>query len=70
VRLVLKQLQAEPAFPNAVPIDLVTTSGTRRIILKPTSKQTIEEIKLNNEPTTVTIDADKTILKDARVNHD
>jgi hypothetical protein len=38
--------------------------------LKPTGKQTIEEIKLNNEPTTVTIDPDKTILKDARVNHD
>jgi aminopeptidase N len=27
VRLVLKQLQAEPAFPNAVPIDLGTTSA-------------------------------------------
>jgi aminopeptidase N len=67
VRLVLKQLQAEPAFPNAVPIDLVTANGTRRIILKPTSKQMIEEIKLNNEPTTITIDPDKTILKDARV---
>jgi aminopeptidase N len=69
VRLVLKQLQAEPVFPNSVPIDLVTNSGTRRIILKPTSKQTIEEIKLNNEPTTVTVDPGKTILKDARVSH-
>ncbi|MGH9927955.1 MAG: M1 family metallopeptidase [Pyrinomonadaceae bacterium] len=68
LRLLLKQLQAEPAFPNAVLIDILTASGKRRLVLKPISKQTVAEIKLDAAPTTITIDPDNTILKDARVN--
>jgi aminopeptidase N len=69
-KLLLKQLQPEPAFPNAVPIDIVTANGTRRFVLKPTSRQTVDEVKLSAAPTTINIDPDDTILKDARVNHD
>jgi aminopeptidase N len=65
VRLVLRQLQTEPAFPNALPLDLITSSGTRRIVLKPTGKQTIEEVKLNEAPSSVSIDPDNTVLKEA-----
>lgn len=68
LRLVLKQLQAEPAFPNSVPVDLVVAGDKRRIILKPTSKQTVEEIKLEVAPLAVRIDPDNTILKDSRVS--
>lgn len=68
VKLILKQLQPEPAFPNAVPIDIITANGKRRVILKPTSKQTVEELKLKDAPTGVEIDPDNTILKDARVS--
>lgn len=68
LRMQLKQLQAEPAFPNAVPIDILTANGKRRFILKPTGRQTVDEVKLDTSPTTVNIDPDNTILKDARIN--
>lgn len=68
VRLVLRQLQTEPAFPNALPIDILTSNGKRRVILKPTGKQTIEEVKLDEAPATVNIDPENTVLKEAHIN--
>jgi aminopeptidase N len=68
MRLVLQQLQTEPAFPNALPIDVITSAGKRRVILKPTGKQTIEEMQLSEAPTSINIDPDNTILKEARIN--
>jgi aminopeptidase N len=68
LRLVLKQLQVEPAFPNAVPVDLVIAGAARRVILKPTSKQTVEEVKLDAAPLAVRIDPENTILKDAHIS--
>jgi len=67
-RLILKQVQPEPAFPNVVPLDIITAKGKRRVVLKPTSKQTIEEVKLNDAPTAVEVDPDNTILRDARAS--
>ncbi len=67
VRLVLRQLQAEPAFPNAVPLDIMTAGGKRRVILKPTGKETIEELKMDTAPAAVILDPQNTILKEARV---
>ena len=69
LRLVLKQLQPEPAFPNAVPIDIVTVSGKRRLVIKRNGKQTVEELKLKEAPTAVNIDPDNTILRDAHVTN-
>jgi aminopeptidase N len=66
-RLVLKQLQEEPAFPNALPIEIVTATGKRRVLLKPTSKQTVEELKLDAPPAAINIDPDNTVLKDVHV---
>jgi aminopeptidase N len=67
LRMMLKQLQPEPAFPNAVPIDILTANGKRRFILKPTGRQTVDEVKLDASPIGINIDPDNTILKDARV---
>ncbi len=67
LRMLLKQLQPEPAFPNAVPIDILMTNGKRRFILKPTGRQTVDEVKLDAAPTGINIDPDNTILKDARI---
>jgi aminopeptidase N len=69
VRLVLTQLQTEPAFPNALPVDIVTANGRRRVVLKPTSKQTIEEVKLKDAPASINIDPENTVLKEAKVIH-
>ncbi|HEY8188833.1 MAG TPA: M1 family metallopeptidase [Pyrinomonadaceae bacterium] len=67
VRLELRQLQTEPAFPNAVPIDILTAGGKRRIVLRPTGRQTVEEVKLNEAPTGINIDPENTLLKEAEV---
>lgn len=67
VRLVLRQLQTEPAFPNALPVDILTASGKRRVVLKPTGKETIQEVKLNEAPTGINIDPENTVLKEAKV---
>lgn len=68
LRILLKQLQPEPAFPNAVPIDIVTADGKRRLILKPTGRQTVEEVKLDAAPTGLKVDPDNTILKDVHIS--
>ncbi|HEV2828893.1 MAG TPA: hypothetical protein VGW76_14960, partial [Pyrinomonadaceae bacterium] len=68
LRLTLKQLQREPAFPNALPIDILTSRGKRWIVLRPTSKQMTEEMKLDGPPTAVSIDPANTILKEAGVS--
>jgi aminopeptidase N len=67
LRMMLKQLQPEPAFPNSVPIDILTANGKRRFVLKPTGRQTVDEVQLDAAPTGINIDPDNTILKDARV---
>jgi aminopeptidase N len=64
LRLILKQLQREPVFPNALPIEIVTANGNRRVVLKPTSKQMTEDVQLDRPPSSINIDPDNTILKD------
>lgn len=68
LRLVLKQLQTEPAFPNALPVEILTATGKRRILLKSTGKETTEDVKLDEAPTSVNIDPDNTVLKEASVS--
>ncbi|HUS11167.1 MAG TPA: M1 family metallopeptidase [Pyrinomonadaceae bacterium] len=68
VKLILKQLQREPAFPNAVPIEIVTKKGKRRFVLRPSGKQITEEVKLQGRPTGVSIDPENTILKETRIS--
>ncbi len=68
LKLVLKQTQAGDAFPNWVPIEITLAAGTRRVILKPSGKQTIQEIKLEAAPASVKLDPDNTVLKEARVS--
>ena len=68
LKLVLVQLQVEPSFPNALPIDIVTASGKRRILIKPVSKRTVEEIKLDEAPSGVNVDADNAVLKEVHAS--
>jgi aminopeptidase N len=67
LRLSLNQLQPEAAFPNAVVIEISTVTGRRRILLRPTSRQTVDQVRLSAAPTNVSIDPDNTILKEARL---
>jgi aminopeptidase N len=70
VRLVLRQLQTEPAFPNPLPIDILTSNGKRRVILKPTGKQTVEEVRLDESPVAINIDPENTVLKEVSRNRE
>jgi aminopeptidase N len=65
--LTLQQLQSEAAFPNTVPVDILTNVGVRRVVLEPAGKKTIEEFKLSEAPSGMNIDPEHTILKEARV---
>jgi aminopeptidase N len=67
ITLHLKQLQPEPPFPNSIPIDVITKNGKRRVVLKPTAKETIQELRLNSAPVTVQFDPDNTILKEVKL---
>jgi aminopeptidase N len=67
VKLLLRQLQPEPAFPNLLPVDLITSRGKQRIVLKPMSKEAIQEIELDQAPSSVNVDPENTVLKEASV---
>ncbi|HLO01481.1 MAG TPA: M1 family metallopeptidase [Pyrinomonadaceae bacterium] len=68
LRIVLRQLQREPGFPNALPLELITAKGKRRITLKPKGKQSVEEIRLDTPPSAINLDPDNTVLKEAEVS--
>ena len=68
LRLELRQLQAQAAFPNRVPVDIVSATGKRRVLLDPTDKEHVEEIKLNKAPSGVEVDPDNTVLKEIKVS--
>ena len=65
--LTLDQLQRDPAFPNAVPIEVMTASGKRRIVLRPNGKQITDDVKLDSQPTNIQIDPDHTLLKESKL---
>ncbi|HKO62934.1 MAG TPA: M1 family metallopeptidase [Pyrinomonadaceae bacterium] len=62
IRFNLRQRQEQAAFPNSVPITVTTTRGRQAIILKPSGKQTVEELRLNAAPIRVALDPEKQIL--------
>src|SRR6266850_8341224 len=67
LKLVLRQLQPEPAFPNFVTVEISTGAGTQRVALKPVSKETVQELRLNQAPTLIKIDPGNQVLKEATV---
>lgn len=67
VRLVLKQLQAEASFSDALPVDLISGKVTRRVIVQPKGKQSVQEYQLKQAPSSIQVDPDNTILKEVVV---
>jgi hypothetical protein len=67
LRLVLTQLQEEPSFPNQLPIEVVTAKGRMHVVIDPKGKRTIQEVQLDVAPTSINIDPENTVLKEARV---
>jgi len=68
VKLTLKQKQVMDAFTNSIPVEITTPLGKQRIVLKPKSKQTIKTIRLDAAPSTIRLDPENTVLKEASVS--
>ena len=63
--LTLKQTQEDGThYPNAMPVEIVTGTGTRRIKLSPTGRALSTRVYVNKRPTEVRFDPDATILKE------
>ena len=70
VRLVLKQTQDGAPFPNSLPVEIVTPIGKRRIVIQSKGKQTVQAVKLDGVPSSITLDPQNTVLKQARVTQE
>jgi len=68
VTLFLSQIQKEPAFPNTVVVEIVFGNETRRVQLKPDSKEFSFEVKTTSAPTRLILDPENEVLKEARVS--
>ncbi|HET6890612.1 MAG TPA: M1 family metallopeptidase [Pyrinomonadaceae bacterium] len=64
IKVRVNQLQAESYFANPLPISVVTARGTRRVLLRPVSKETVGEFRLNGPPSAVHFDPDNQVLKE------
>ncbi|HEX8130787.1 MAG TPA: M1 family metallopeptidase [Pyrinomonadaceae bacterium] len=63
--LTLKQTHTDGTiFPNALPIEIVTRTGTRRVKLTPSGRETVTRINLPARPSDVRFDPEETILKE------
>ncbi len=67
LRLELNQTQSEPAFPNAIPLDLIKGNSKRRVLIQSNSKHVVEEIKLDAAPSLILFDSDNVLLDEAQV---
>lgn len=67
VRLTLRQLQPEAAFPNQVPVELIAGKETSRMMLQPGAKTFSREFKLKQSPSEIRVDPNNTILKEVTV---
>ena len=67
VRMVLTQRQTGNAFADSVPVTIMTASGKREVVLKPTGKLFIERVPLKEKPIRVEIDPRNVLLDEATV---
>jgi len=67
LRLTLKQLQPGNVFLDPVPLVVRTASGSRDIVLKPTSKTTTQTLQPGDKPSAIELDPHNTLLKEAKV---
>ena len=62
--ITVRQIQPEPAFPNRLPVDVVTKNGTQRIVFETGSKEMQQVLRDSGPPLSIKVDPDNTILKE------
>jgi aminopeptidase N len=65
----LRQTQPDAPFLTPLPVEIITSQGAQRTVLKPKGKETTTRIPLGSQPTDVRIDPDEIILKEIVVKH-
>jgi aminopeptidase N len=69
LRLTLRQVQPGNSFMDHVPITIRTASGSRDVVLKPTSKTFVQTVQLRDKPLGLELDPRNTLLKEASVRN-
>jgi aminopeptidase N len=64
LRVRLRQDQPEPVFPNWLPLVLSAPTYNHTVLMKPSTKDFVQEFPLEQAPDSVTIDPDNTVLKE------
>jgi len=67
LRLVLRQVQPGNAFMDPVQVVISTATGKRDVVLKPSGKQLIQTIRLNDKPLSIDVDPRNVLLDEATV---
>jgi hypothetical protein len=67
LRLMLTQVQREQPFSDPLPVTIVTATGKREVVLKPTGKSLIETIQLRTKQLRIEVDPQNTLLKEVTV---
>lgn len=66
VGVAVKQLQAEEVFPNWLPLEITMGAKRRRLILRPTTKKHVQQIRIDQAPTAIALDPENTVLKEVK----
>jgi aminopeptidase N len=66
----LRQMQEDAPFLNPLPVQVVTTRGAQRLVLRPTGRETTIRVPIGSNPSDVKIDPDETILKELVVRQE
>jgi aminopeptidase N len=67
LRLLLTQMQPGNPFQDPVPISIVTSKGTRELVLRPTRKRLTQTIAWEDQPMRIEVDPANTLLKEVTV---
>jgi aminopeptidase N len=68
LRVVVTQKQLGAAFLDEIPLAVVTSKGSQILKLRPSSKSTIETFQIDDQPTSVVVDPNNTLLKEVRMS--
>ncbi len=62
--MTLRQLQPEPAFPNALPIEIATANGRQRETIQPKGREIVQHFQVSSEPVSIEVDPNNSVLKE------
>jgi aminopeptidase N len=68
MRVVVTQKQPGAVFVDEIPLEVSTAGGTRSFTLRPRAKRAIDTFQIAEQPTSIAIDPNNTLLKEVTVS--